>query len=79
MLEGIIQYKVGTDGEQNGLTFECKTLPREGEYIQWRSDKAFLVERVYHIPKVINQESNEDKADFIVFGKFVDDLSVSDF
>lgn len=77
MLEGLIQYKKAHGEEQESMSFECKTLPREGEFIKWDTQKAFLVKHVYHIPKVIDQVKQDDHYDFIVFGEFVEDLSVS--
>lgn len=63
----------------NSFTIKSKSMPAVGDFVQYTAEKAFLVKRVYHILKEINQVSNGSKADAIIFVVFVSDLSVSNF
>ncbi|MYL44604.1 hypothetical protein GLV94_03015 [Virgibacillus halodenitrificans] len=77
MFEIILQHKKA-NGDHQGNLIKISTIPSKGDYVQF-SDKAFIVNRVYHIPKEIEGEENTNKVDVILFGAYVDDLSVSEF
>lgn len=79
MFELIVQFKVKDSSSQESFTIELKSMPSVGDYVQYKDGQALEVKRVYHIPKVIEQQSNGDLADAILFVDFIDDLTVSKF